>query len=120
MEHERACLFQTLISHSAQEHLSSKGHSHETGGIGCLPLNVLRGLADFGGSGRLRIGAAKKRLRISQIREGKPALITNWEQIKKERSVPGVAHTEIFFGSSLALSGHASYLGVQTIRGASA
>ena len=32
MEHKRAYLFQTLISHPAQEHLSSKGHSHETGG----------------------------------------------------------------------------------------
>ncbi len=57
---------------------------------------------------------------FTQIRDGKPALITNWEQIKKERSVPGVTHTEIVFGSSLALSGHASYLGTQTIRGASA
>lgn len=57
---------------------------------------------------------------FTQIRDGKPALITNWEQIKKERSVQGVTHTEIVFGSSLALSGHASYLGTQTIRGASA
>jgi len=55
---------------------------------------------------------------FTQIRDGKPALITNWEQIKKERSVPGVTHTEIVFGSSLALSGHASCLGTQTIRGA--
>jgi ABC-type branched-subunit amino acid transport system substrate-binding protein len=55
---------------------------------------------------------------FTQIRDGKPSLITNWEQIKKERSVPGVTHTEIVFGSSLALSGNASYLGTQTIRGA--
>jgi ABC-type branched-subunit amino acid transport system substrate-binding protein len=57
---------------------------------------------------------------FTQIRDGKPVLLTNWEQIKKERSVPGVTYTEIVFGSSLALTGHASYLGIQAIRGASA
>jgi len=55
---------------------------------------------------------------FTQIRDGKPALVTNWEQIKKERFAPGVTHTEIVFGSSLALSGHACCLGTQTIRGA--
>ncbi|WP_167940947.1 ABC transporter substrate-binding protein [Desulfobaculum xiamenense] len=33
-------------------------------------------------------------------------------------SAPGVTDTEIRIGSSLALSGHASYLGLQTLRGA--
>ena len=55
---------------------------------------------------------------FTRIRDGKPTLISNWEQIKTERSVPGVTHTEILFGTSLALSGHASYLGTQTLRGA--
>ena len=57
---------------------------------------------------------------FTQIREGKPALITNWEQIKKERSVPGVTHTEIVFGASLPLSGRDFRLGTEAIRGASA
>lgn len=34
--------------------------------------------------------------------------------------VPGVTDTEVAFGSSLALSGHAGYLGTQTLRGAEA
>ncbi len=33
------------------------------------------------------------------------------------RSTPGVTDTEIVLGSSLALQGHASYLGIQTLRG---
>ncbi len=55
---------------------------------------------------------------FTRIRDGKPALITNWEQIRKELSVPGVTPTEILFGSSLALSGDASCLGTRTLRGA--
>ena len=57
---------------------------------------------------------------FTRIRDGKLALITNWEQVKKTRSDPGVTATEITFGSSLALSGHASLPGTQTIRGAQA
>jgi len=34
------------------------------------------------------------------------------------RTTPGVSETEIRLGSSLALSGHAGYLGTQTLRGA--
>lgn len=37
-----------------------------------------------------------------------------------KRTVPGVTDTEIRLGSSLALSGHAGYLGTQTLRGAQA
>jgi branched-chain amino acid transport system substrate-binding protein len=55
---------------------------------------------------------------FTQVREGKFVLLTNWEQIKKERSVPGVTPTEILLGSSCALTGHASFLGTQTIHGA--
>jgi len=36
------------------------------------------------------------------------------------RAVPGVTDTEIHLGSSLALTGHAGYLGTQTLRGAEA
>ncbi len=35
-------------------------------------------------------------------------------------SAPGVSDTEIRLGSSLALTGHAGYLGTQTLRGAEA
>ncbi|MDY7001453.1 MAG: ABC transporter substrate-binding protein [Thermodesulfobacteriota bacterium] len=35
-----------------------------------------------------------------------------------EKEVPGVTNSEILIGSSLALSGHAGYLGTQTLRGA--
>lgn len=35
-----------------------------------------------------------------------------------EHAVPGVTDQVISLGSSLALSGHASYLGTQTLRGA--
>ena len=34
------------------------------------------------------------------------------------QAVPGVSDYEVLFGSSLALSGHAGYLGTQTLRGA--
>jgi branched-chain amino acid transport system substrate-binding protein len=54
---------------------------------------------------------------FTQVRDGRFALLTNWEQIKRERSVPGVTPTEIVLGSSCALSGHASFLGIQTIHG---
>lgn len=36
----------------------------------------------------------------------------------QQEVVPGVSSTEITLGSSLALEGHASYLGIQTLRGA--
>ncbi len=59
-----------------------------------------------------------KQVYFTQVRDGKFVLLTNWEQIKKERSVPGVTPAEILLGSSCALSGHASFLGTQTIHGA--
>lgn len=40
------------------------------------------------------------------------------EKAAVEPGVPGVTETTVTLGSSLALSGHASYLGVQTLRGA--
>ena len=40
--------------------------------------------------------------------------------IGSESAVPGVSNTEIVLGSSLALSGHAAYLGTQTLQGAQA
>ncbi|MCG8529530.1 MAG: ABC transporter substrate-binding protein [Desulfovibrionales bacterium] len=40
------------------------------------------------------------------------------EQITRNVRVQGVSSTEITLGSSLALEGHASYLGTQTLRGA--
>jgi branched-chain amino acid transport system substrate-binding protein len=58
-----------------------------------------------------------QRVYFTQVRDGKFVLLTNWEPVKKERAVPGVTPTEIVFGSSCALSGHASYLGTQTIHG---
>jgi branched-chain amino acid transport system substrate-binding protein len=59
-----------------------------------------------------------KHVYFTQVRDGRFALLTNWEQIKKERAVPGVTPTEILLGSSCALTGHASFLGIQTIHGA--
>ncbi|WP_034644002.1 ABC transporter substrate-binding protein [Desulfovibrio inopinatus] len=41
-------------------------------------------------------------------------------QERQHHAVPGVSATEILVGSSLPLSGHASYLGRQTLRGAMA
>jgi len=40
------------------------------------------------------------------------------EKVASERQTPGVTDKVIALGSSLALSGHASYLGTQTLRGA--
>lgn len=40
--------------------------------------------------------------------------------LSAQRGVPGVTGTEIRLGSSLALTGHARYLGIQTLRGAEA
>ena len=37
---------------------------------------------------------------------------------QSEQAVPGVSEDEVLFGSSLALTGHAGYLGTQTLRGA--
>ncbi|MCK4389344.1 MAG: ABC transporter substrate-binding protein [Desulfobacterales bacterium] len=45
-------------------------------------------------------------------------MLIDWEKIKRARAVPGVNDTEILLGSSLALSGHASFLGKQTLHGA--
>lgn len=42
------------------------------------------------------------------------------ESAGKEKHTPGVSDTEIRLGSSLALTGHAGYLGTQTLRGAQA
>ncbi|MGE5311766.1 MAG: ABC transporter substrate-binding protein [Nitrospirota bacterium] len=55
---------------------------------------------------------------FTQVRDGNLVLVTNWERLKKERSVPGVTATEVVLGSSCALTGHASFLGSQTIDGA--
>ncbi len=55
---------------------------------------------------------------FTQVKNGRFILLTNWDQLKKERAVPGVTPTEILFGSSCALTGHASFLGTQTIHGA--
>ncbi|SIO16919.1 ABC transporter substrate-binding protein [Halodesulfovibrio marinisediminis] len=43
---------------------------------------------------------------------------TEVKQLVQHTTVPGVSSTEITLGSSLALEGHASYLGTQTLRGA--
>lgn len=59
-----------------------------------------------------------ERVYFTRIQNGKFAFITDWEKIRKERAVSGVTSTQILFGSSLALSGHASYLGTQTLHGA--
>ncbi len=59
-----------------------------------------------------------ERVYFTRIQNGKFVLVTDWEKIKKERSVPGVTADKILFGSSLALGGHASYLGTQTLHGA--
>lgn len=40
--------------------------------------------------------------------------------LTEQTGEPGVTDTEIFLGSSLALTGHAGYLGTQTLRGAEA
>ena len=40
------------------------------------------------------------------------------EKVAVERGAPGVTDTTVTLGSSLALSGHAGYLGTQTLRGA--
>lgn len=54
----------------------------------------------------------------TQVSDGKVVILTNWEQISKERSVPGATGNGILLGSSCPLSGHASFLGIQTIHGA--
>ena len=48
------------------------------------------------------------------------ACTTNDESATSHGRVPGVTDTEIRLGSSLALTGHAGYLGTQTLRGAEA
>jgi branched-chain amino acid transport system substrate-binding protein len=59
-----------------------------------------------------------ERVYFTSIKEGKLVLVTNWQKMRKERAVPGLTNHEITFGSSLALGGHASYLGTQTLHGA--
>lgn len=59
-----------------------------------------------------------ERVYFTRIQNGKLVLITNWQKIRKERAVPGVTSSEIIFGSSLALGGHAGYLGTQMLHGA--
>ena len=59
-----------------------------------------------------------ERVYFTHIQNGRLVLLTNWQKIKEKRSVPGVTSSEIIFGSSLALGGHASYLGIQTLHGA--
>ena len=59
-----------------------------------------------------------ERVYFTRIQGGKLVLVTNWEKIRNERAVSGVTNNEITFGSSLALGGHAGYLGTQTLHGA--
>jgi len=59
-----------------------------------------------------------ERVYFTQIRDGKFIMLIDWEKIKRARAVPGVTDTEILLGSSLALGGHASFLGIQTLHGA--
>lgn len=59
-----------------------------------------------------------ERVYFTRIQSGKFVLITDWQKIRREFSVPGVTPNSITFGSSLALGGHASYLGIQTLHGA--
>jgi len=59
-----------------------------------------------------------ERVYFTRIQDGELDLVTDWEKIRKMRSVPGVTNNEILFGSSLALGGHASYLGTETLHGA--
>jgi len=59
-----------------------------------------------------------ERVYFTCIQDGELNLVTDWEKIRKKRSVPGVTNNEIVFGSSLALGGHASYLGTETLHGA--
>ncbi|HBI14540.1 MAG TPA: hypothetical protein DDY20_03340, partial [Desulfobulbaceae bacterium] len=54
-----------------------------------------------------------ERVYFTQIKDGKFVLLVDWEKIKRARAVPGVTHSEILIGSSLALEGHAGYLGTQ-------
>jgi branched-chain amino acid transport system substrate-binding protein len=59
-----------------------------------------------------------ERVYFTQIRDGKFVLIVDWERMKRARAVPGVTVNEILLGSSLALEGHAGYLGTQFLHGA--
>ncbi|MBU0986509.1 MAG: ABC transporter substrate-binding protein [Proteobacteria bacterium] len=59
-----------------------------------------------------------ERVYFTIIQNGKFVLITDWQKIRREISVPGVTTNSITFGSSLALGGHAGYLGTQTLHGA--
>ncbi len=59
-----------------------------------------------------------ERVYFTQIRDGKFIMLIDWEKIKRARAVPGVTDTEILLGSSLALGGHARFLGTQTLHGA--
>ena len=59
-----------------------------------------------------------ERVYFTRIQDGELVMISDWEKIRKKRSVPGVTNNEIVFGSSLALGGHASYLGTEMLHGA--
>ena len=59
-----------------------------------------------------------ERVYFTQIKDGKFIMLVDWDKIKRARAVPGVTDGEILLGSSLALGGHASFLGTQTLHGA--
>jgi ABC-type branched-subunit amino acid transport system substrate-binding protein len=59
-----------------------------------------------------------ERVYFTRIENGKLVLLANLQKIREELAVPGISRTEIVFGSSLALGGHAAYLGTQTLHGA--
>jgi branched-chain amino acid transport system substrate-binding protein len=59
-----------------------------------------------------------ERVYFTRIENGKITLVTDWQKIKREWSIPGVTADQILLGSSLALSGPAAYLGEETLHGA--
>ncbi len=59
-----------------------------------------------------------ERVYFTRIKDGQFDLIVDWERIRRARAVPGVTDNEILIGSSLALEGHARYLGTETLHGA--
>jgi ABC-type branched-subunit amino acid transport system substrate-binding protein len=58
------------------------------------------------------------RVYFTRVENGQLVLLTDLQKIKEELAVPGITRTEITFGSSLALGGHAGYLGTETLHGA--
>ncbi len=59
-----------------------------------------------------------ERVYFTRIKNGRFDLVVDWERIRRAREVPGVTDNEILIGSSLALEGHAGYLGTETHHGA--